>query len=127
MPGVRHMTGLTVIVTTPDPVRFRAGLTLSIACAALGGRVRLYCHEASVVLLAHGSRDDDDSAALSAAGLLDRLALIAMAQASGVTLIVCQTGMAMMGLAMDGLATGVEAGGMMGLLADLGNDRLVTV
>lgn len=121
------MTGLTVIVTTPDPVRFRAGVTLAIAQRALGGRVRLYCHEASVVLLEQAPRDDDDSAALSAAGLPDRQELIAMAQASGVTLIVCQTGIAMMGLAMDDLAAGVEAGGMMGLLADLGDDRLVAV
>ncbi|OYY63372.1 DsrE/DsrF/DrsH-like family protein [Sphingomonas sp. 28-62-11] len=121
------MTGLTVIVTTPDRVRFRAGLTLAIAQRALGGRVRLYCHEASVALLTQALRDDDDSAALASAGLPDRQGLIAMAQANGVTLIACQTGMAMMGLAMDGLADGVEAGGMMGLLADLGDDRLVTV
>lgn len=121
------MNGLTVIVTTPDPIRFRAGMTLALAQNALGGRVRLYCHEASVVLLAQSPRDDDDGAALAAAGLPDRLALIAMAQASGVTLIACQTGIAMMGLAMDDLAASVEAGGMMGLLADLGDDRLITV
>ena len=121
------MTGLTVIVTTTDPVRFRAGLTLALAQSALGERVRLYCHEASVALLARAPRDDDEGAALSAVGLPDRLALIAMARATGVMLIVCQTGMAMTGLAMDNLATGVEAGGMMGLLADLGDDRLVTV
>ncbi len=121
------MTGLTVIVTTTDSERFRAGMTLALAQSALGGRVRLYCHEASVVLLASAPRDDDDSAALFATGLPDRLGLIAMAQANGVALIVCQTGMTMTGLAMDDLATGVEAGGMMGLLADLGDDRLVTV
>lgn len=121
------MTGLTVIITTPDSVRFRAGLTLAIAQSALGGRVRLYCHEASVALLTHAERPDDDGTALAVAGLPDRLALIAIARDNGVALIACQTGMAMAGLAMDDMTEGVEAGGMMGLLADLRDDRLVTV
>jgi predicted peroxiredoxin len=121
------MTGLAIIVTAADPARFRAALTLAIAQHALGGRVRVYCHEASVALLATTYRDDEDRPALAAAGLPDRRALIAMAQESGVTLIACQTGLAIAGLSIEALVPGVESGGMMGLLADLGDDRLVTV
>ncbi len=121
------MTGLAIIVTTPDPVRFRAALTLAVAQRALGGRVQVYCHEASVALLMAAARADDDGVALASAGLPDRLALLAMALDGGVTLIACQTGLAMAGVSMDDVVAGVEAGGMMGLLADLGDDRLVTV
>lgn len=121
------MTGLAIIVASPDPARFRAALTLAVAQAALGGTVRLYCHETSVALLARAKRPDDDSVALSAAGLPDRRGLIAMALASGVILIACQTGLAVAGLGIDDLEAGVKAGGMMALLADLRDERLVTV
>ncbi len=121
------MKGLAIIVASRDPVRFRAALTLAVAQAALGSKVRLYCHEASVALLARAERTDDDTAPLTANGLPDRHGLIAMALAGGVILIACQTGLAVAGLAMGDLAAGVEAGGMMALLANLGDDRLVTV
>ena len=121
------MKGLAIIVASPDPARFRTALTLAVAQTALGGKVRLYCHEASVALLARTERADDDSVALAATGLPDRHGLIAMALAGGVSLIACQTGLAVAGLAMDDMTAGVEAGGMMALLADLRDERLVTV
>jgi predicted peroxiredoxin len=98
---------------------------LAISQAALGGRVRLYAHEHAVTMLAPGV--DDDGATLAAAGLPDRPALLALAVDAGVTLIACQTGLALAGLAIDALATGVIAGGLMGLLAELDDDRLVTI
>ena len=124
------MTGLTIIVATADGERFRAAMTLATAQAALGGRVRVYCHERAVALLRVAPDDDDDdddgAAALAAAGLPDRPALIAMAIDGGVALIACQTGLALAGLEMGDLAVGVEAGGMVGLLASLGDNRLTT-
>lgn len=119
--------GSTIIVAAPDGVRFRVAMTLALAQSALGGRVRVYCHEASVALLARAERGDEDRAALAANGLPNRLDLITMAVSSGVSLIACQTGLAIAGLAIADLAEGVEAGGMMALMADLGNDRIVTV
>jgi predicted peroxiredoxin len=101
------MRGLTLLVATADPERFRAALTLAAAHAALGGRTRVYFHEAAVALLA---KPDP---------------LIATAQESGATLIACQTGLAAAGLTADELPTGVETGGLISLLADLGEDRLV--
>ncbi len=122
------MSGLTVIVATADPERFRAAMTLATAQAALGGRVRVYCHERAVALLCTAPDDDGDgAAALAAAGLPDRPALIAMAIDGGVALIACQTGLALVGLEIEDLAGGVEAGGMVGLLASLGDDRLTTI
>lgn len=122
------MSGLTIIVATANPERFRAAMTLATAQAALGGRVRVYCHECAVALLrAAPDENDDGVAALTAAGLPDRPALIAMAIDCGVALIACQTGLALVGLEIEDLAGGVEAGGMVGLLASLGDDRLTTI
>ncbi len=119
------MTGLTVILFATDAARGRAALTLAIAKAALGGRVRLYAHELAVTLLRPDV--DPDAAMLAAAGMPDRPALLAMALEAGVTLIACQTGLALAGLAISDLAAGVEAGGLVGLLAELDSDQLVTV
>lgn len=117
---------LTIILTAEDAPRARAALSLALAQAALGGRVRLYAHERAVAALAAAPRPDDDSTALKDAGLPDRSAMLTMAAESGVTLIACQTGLAMLGLEIGALVPGVEAGGLVGLLATLGDDRLVT-
>ena len=118
-------TGLAIIVATDDPDRFRAALTVATAQAAIGGDVRVYCHETSVALLASAARADDATARLAELGLPDRIGLIAIARDSGVVFIACQTGLAVTGLALADLAPGVEAGGLVGLLATLGEDRLI--
>ncbi|MET0245695.1 MAG: peroxiredoxin [Sphingomonas sp.] len=106
MPELR---GLTIIVATGDGERFRAALTLAAAHAALGGRTRVYLHEGAVPLIATGD------------------ALLTTAMEIGATLIVCQTGMAASGLDARDLPSGVETGGLVALLADLGEDRLTTL
>lgn len=120
------MSGLAIIVTTPDQARFRAALTLALTQAALGGRVRVYVHETAVPMLTSAPRADDDSDSLAENGLPDRLDLIAIALEADVAITACQTGMAIAGAAMDDLVDGVEAGGLMALMATLGDDRLVT-
>ncbi len=127
MPGLCAVTGLVIIVTTADPARFRAALTLALAQAALGGKVQLYCHEDSVTMLGKVPRHDDDDERLSAAGLPDRLQLLAMAREAGIVLTACQTGLALCGVAMDALVEGVAAGGMMGVVVGLGDDRLLAI
>lgn len=118
------MRGLTLIVATGDAERFRAALTIASAHAALGGRTRVYCHEASVELLA---RTDEDVTTLHAKGLPDRATLIATAVESGVAITACQTGLALAGLVESDLPAGVETGGLVGLLATIGDDRLDTI
>ena len=104
-----RMRGLTLVVATADAERFRMALTLASAHAALGGRTRVYFHEGAVRLLA------------------SRIALIDTAIESGATLIACQTGLADAGLSVADLPDGIDTGGMIGLLATLGDDRLDTV
>lgn len=99
------MRGLTIIVATADPERFAAALTLAGAHAALGQRTRLYCHDAAVIRLA-------------------RSPLLDTALDLGVRVIACQTGLAAHGVALPDYA---EGGGMVSLLAELGEDRLVTI
>jgi predicted peroxiredoxin len=106
---MRGMRGLTLIAATGDPERFRAALTIASAHAALGGRTRLYLHEGAVALLVNPDP------------------LVATALETGVAIIACQTGLAGAGLAHSDLPAGVEAGGMVGLLAMLGDDRLDTI
>jgi predicted peroxiredoxin len=103
------MRGLTLLIATADPARLRAALTLASANAALGSRTRVYFHEEAVPLLATGD------------------SLIATAIETGATLIACQTGLAAANLTAEGLPDGVETGGLIGLLADLGDDRLDTI
>ena len=110
------MRGLTIVVAQPDPDRWRAALTMGCAAAALGGRTRVYLHEGAVALLA--------MAGGAPPGLPDPTELRAIAAENGVELIACQTGLALAGLAADNER--VAAGGMIDLLATLGDDRLVT-
>ncbi|MCW3835416.1 DsrE family protein [Sphingomonas canadensis] len=119
------MRGLTILVAGADAGRLRSALTLACAHAALGGRTRLFVHEAAVPLLAPGA--DPDAALLAAHGLPDRAGLIATAAEAGVALIACQTGLALAGLAERDLPPGFETGGLMGLLATLDDDRLDSV
>ena len=106
MPDLR---GLTIIVATADAERFDAALTLASAHAALGGRTRLYCHDRAVGLL------------------IGSAPLLATAREIGVALVACQTGLANAGIAHDSLPPATEAGGMVGILAALDDDRLVVI
>ena len=117
------MRGLTALVTSTDPARFRAALSCAAANAALGGRARVFLHEEAVVLLE--ATADPDAARLTAAGLPSRADLVAIAVESGVELLVCQSGLALTGLSMAALPAGMTAGGLVSLLATLGEDRLL--
>jgi len=113
------------MLVSDDAARGRAALSLALAQAALGRPVRLYAHERAVALLVESPRDDDDSAALAAAGIPDRQAMLAMARESGITLIACQTGLALTGLSIDDLTDGVEAGGLIGLIVQRPTENLL--
>lgn len=116
---------LTIMLVSEDVARARAALSLALADAALGGSPRVYAHERAVAMFARASREDDEIDALNALGLPDRPSLLAIAAIEGVTLIACQTGLAMANLSIESLVPGTEAGGLVGLLATRGDDQLV--
>lgn len=125
MSGLRRMS-LTIILATDDPSRVRAALSVALAEAAIGGRVRLFAHERAVTALSATPRADDESAALAAAGLPDRLAMLHMVVEAGIELIACQTGLALTGMSAAALVGGAEMGGLVGTLATMRDDRLVS-
>jgi peroxiredoxin family protein len=99
------LRGLTIVVVSADAERWGAALLIASAAAALGGAVRVYAHDAAVT-------------GLVASEALDT------ARQLGVRFIACQGGLDTHGLALPDFA---EAGGLVSLLATLGDDRLVTV
>lgn len=118
------MRGLTIIVAGADGDRLHAALSLAAAHVALGGRGRLFLQAEAVTLLCPPIIAAGD-AARQAAGLatLDQMLLEALDL--GVELVVCQSGLAMSGLVASELDPRIAAEGMIGLLTDLGDDRLV--
>lgn len=102
MPGLR---GLTVIVATGEAERFACAVELAASWAALGGKARLFCRGGAVMRL-------DDPALIEAL-------------AGGVTVIACQTGLAEHGIDLTAHDPRIAGGGMVSLLAELGEDRLV--
>jgi peroxiredoxin family protein len=99
---------LTIIVSGTDPDRLRSALGVAAAEAALGGRVRLFFDAASVPLLR--VLPSPLEPLLEAAIDLD------------VRVSVCQTGLAEQGITLD---PRFEAGGLVTLMADLTEDRLL--
>lgn len=116
---------LTIILATDDPSRVRAALSVALAEAAIGGRVRLFAHERAVTALSATPRADDESAALAAAGLPDRLAMLHMAVEAGIELIACQTGLALTGMSLSDLVEGREVGGLTSILVRRGIENLL--
>lgn len=101
------MRGLTIIVAAGDPARLRAALETAAAQAALGGRARLFLHGDAAPLL----RSNEP--------------MLAEALALGAAVTVCQSGLARSDLSAADLPPGVDTGGMVSLLATLGDDRLL--
>lgn len=101
------MRRLTIIVATTETVRFEAALEIAAATAALDQPVGMFFRGESVALLASTHP------------------LLAEAIALGVAITACQTGLAETRIAADTLPEGVEVGGLVGLLADAGDDRML--
>jgi predicted peroxiredoxin len=117
------MRGLTILVATADPARYHAALSLAAAQAALGGRARLYLHGEAVALLGETTEDPR----YAGAGMPGLAELRTEAAALGVGFLACQSGFTLTGLSPADASPDVEAGGLIGLLRELGNDRLVVL
>lgn len=100
--------GLTIVVSGSDADRLRSALGLAAAEAALGGRVRLFLDAAAVRVL----RSPPD--------FFDPM--VEASRDLGVRLLLCQTGLSEQGVAPD---PRFDVGGLVSLLAELGEDRLL--
>lgn len=119
------MPGLNIIVAAAEGRRFCAALETAIAAAALGQSARMFVQgDAAAMLRAPAGFAGDD--ARRATGLPGLGELIDEALASGVEMVVCQSGLALSDLTADRLVAGVKAGGVVSFLAAVAaEDRLI--
>ncbi|WP_150291624.1 DsrE family protein [Sphingobium estronivorans] len=119
------MRALRIVVATADAERLRGVLAMAAAQAALGGAAAVFLQlDAAGLLRAPMGAPCDD--AHRAAGLPSLAMLIEEALGLGVELTVCQSGMALCGLAAEDLPLGVETGGPIGFLQATGDQaRLI--
>lgn len=120
------MRGLTIVLTGTDPEKLHDALSIAAAHAAVGGPVRIFFEGRAVALLAMRKPAPED-ATRERNGLPTVAELRGEAEALWVALIACQGGMALTGLDIGQLGPAVEAGGLVGLMTSLGDDRLVTL
>jgi predicted peroxiredoxin len=119
------MRGLTILVAAADAERLHAALTYAAAGAASGSAVRVHLHEGAVGLLRPPLAAAADPAR-AAAGLPTLPQILAEALDQGVAITACQSGLALAGLSLTQLDPRLEAQGAVGMLAALGDDRLIT-
>ena len=119
------MPSLNIIVAVAEGRRLYAALEAGMAAAALGRSVRIFLQgEAAALLRAPVSFGGDE--ARRAAGQPDLAWLIDEAAAMDVALFVCQSGMALVGMAATELVPHVRAAGLVSFMAEVGvEDRLI--
>ncbi|MEQ8311826.1 MAG: DsrE family protein [Sphingopyxis sp.] len=119
------MPGLNIIVAAAEGRRFCAALETAIAAVALGQSARLFVQgDAAAMLRAPAGFAGDG--ARRAVGLPGLGELIDEALASGVEIIVCQSGLALADLIADRIVGGIKAGGVVSFLAAVAaEDRLI--
>ena len=115
MPRVQ---GLSIVVAGSDPARLHAALAVASAWAALERPARIFLQAEAAGLLA---RLDEHEGGL---GQPDLRELLTESLALGVSVTACQTGLALCGLSAAHLPQGVETGGLVGFLAERGDDQL---
>jgi predicted peroxiredoxin len=115
------MRELRIVVATADAERLRGALVMAAAQAALGGRAALFLQLDAVALLRHPMSAPLDEAH-RAAGLPALGQLVEEALGLGVTILACQSGLALAGLSAQHLPDGVEVGGPVGFLQQTGDE-----
>ncbi|WP_232476012.1 peroxiredoxin [Flavisphingomonas formosensis] len=116
--------GLTIIVAEASTARFRSALTLALAQAALGGAARLFLDGRAVALTRLPIEALDDHA-YAAAGLPRLGQLLDEALEAGIGIILCQSGLLLTGSEPADHDPRCDFGGLIGVLAAAGEDRLL--
>jgi predicted peroxiredoxin len=112
------MPGLKIALLTPDAERFRGALTLAAAQVALGEPATLFLQLDAVRLLSPPIAAPQDAIHV-AAGLPSLAQLLDDSLSLGVSLIACQSGLALAGLDLAALDPRISAGGPLALLQGL--------
>jgi predicted peroxiredoxin len=119
------MPVLNIIVALAEGGRLYAALEVGMAAAALGRPVRIFLQGEAAALLRDPVSFAGDEAR-RAAGQPDLAGMIGEAAAMEVGLFVCQSGMALVGVAATELVPLFRAAGLVSFMADVGpDDRLI--
>lgn len=119
------MRGLNIVVAGPDGARFYAALEMAMAAAALGKTVRVFLQGEAAALLRTPVGHNGD-AARRAAGQPGLAELVAEAAAMEIALLVCQSGMALAGLAAGDLVPQARPSGLVSFMVGAeADDRLI--
>lgn len=113
---------LNILVAGDDADRFHAALSFAAAGAAGGDVVLVHLHETAVGLLRAPVRAPAD-ADRARSGIPMLAELLDEVLALGVTISVCQSGLALYGIDLETLDPRIEAQGPVGFLAAAGDDR----
>ena len=119
------MQSLNIIVAVAEGRRLYSALEAGMAAAALGRPVRIFLQgEAAALLRDPVSFGGDEPR--RAAGQPDLAWLVEEANAMEITLFVCQSGKALVGMAATELVPHVRAAGLVSFMAEIGpDDRLI--
>lgn len=123
---MQRVSGVAIILTRDDVAALRAALTIASAAAALSQRAQIYLHEAAVAMLCRPVESEADEM-YRAKGLPDLAGLFEVALSMNVSVIACQTGLALSDHDAAALDPRVETGGLVGFMAGLGQDRLIAL
>ena len=111
--------GLSIVVSGTDPARLHSALSVASAWAALDRPARIFLQAEAAGLLARLDEKESGS------GQPNLRELLTESMALGVSVTACQTGLALGGLSAEHLPDGVETGGLVGFLAEGGDDQLM--
>jgi len=118
---------LALLVVTADAARLRAALALARAEVALSGEAQVFLQGAAAILLKPPVSDPQD-AAWRAVGEPTLADLLDAALDDGVTISLCQSGLAMAGMDAGDLDSRIALTGPVAFLAGAGPDvRLLTL
>lgn len=120
------MLGLRLIVITTDLDRLRSALTIAASHAALGNMVAMLFQDDAVAMLRAPLASPTD-ARHAEAGLPVLAALLEDALALGVTIVACQSGMALAEMTMDDIDHRIVAGGPVSFLQETGDDARLLI
>ena len=120
------MKGVLIMLTAADPERLRTALTLAAATRALGGTARLFLHEAAAALTV-GPHETRTDANWVEHGLPTLKQAWNTALDLGTEIIACQTGLAIANVDAATLDSRITMGGLVGVLAAAGGDRLIVL
>jgi len=121
------MSGLSILLTGEDGERLRAALMIAMTRRAMEGSARIFLHMEAVCLLAPPIAAPRDADHLRA-GFPPLATLLDEALGDGVTVIACQSGLALCAMKAADLDPRIETGGLLSFMAAIGPaDRLLSL